>query len=262
MYAWYVDNSIADQGIWRSTNGGTTWSAISETGFTNCGDPFGCGALQAFFNMSMAAVPNGASATDLYIGAVNEFKCTLLSGGTSCNGGGWLNLTHVYACPSIAHVHPDEHAVDFKIVGGKDLMYFGNDGGVYRTLDGFGGLTVGGCGSGTNQFDDLNASLGSLSQFVSFSQDATNPVVLLGGTQDNGSPASNQVGTNLTWTNLNAGDGGYNEINPASTNEWFTANTDVSIQRCPSGIACNANTFFQVVSGANLGADVGPFSRM
>lgn len=134
-------------------------------------------------------MPSGISATDLYLGAVNEFKCTLLSGGTTCSSGGWLNLTHVYGCLSIAHVHPDEHAIDFKIVGGKDLMYFGNDGGVYRALDGFTGLITGSCG-GTNQFDDLNVSLGSLSQFVSFSQDPTNPVVFLGGTQDNGSPAT------------------------------------------------------------------------
>lgn len=258
MYVWYVDNNIADQGIWRTLDGGNTWTEISETGFTICGDPSGCGAQQAFFNMSLAAVPNGPSATDLYLGAVNEFKCTLLSGGTTCNGGSWLNLTHVYGCPDIAHVHPDEHAVDFKIVGGKDLMYFGNDGGVYRALDGFTGLTSGSCG-GTNQFGDLNARLGSLSQFVSFSQDPTNPVVLLGGTQDNGSPATNQVGTSLTWINVNAGDGGYNEINPASTNEWFTANTDVTIQRCTSGIACTTNTFVQVVSNATLGTDVGSF---
>jgi hypothetical protein len=259
MYAWYVDNNIADQGIWRSTNGGSSWTSISETGFSSCGDPAGCGAQQAFFNMSLAAVPNG-SATDVYVGAVNEFKCTLNTNtSVTCSQGNWLNLTHVYGCSDIARVHPDEHAVDFKILSsGKDLMYFGNDGGVYRALDGFTGLTALTCG-GTNQFDDLNASLGSLSQFVSFSQDATNPVVLLGGTQDNGSPASNQVGTNLTWTNVNAGDGGYNEINPASTNEWFTANTDVSIQRCTSGIACNANTFVQVVSNGNLGTDVGPF---
>ena len=258
MYTWYVDNNITDQGIWRTLDGGNTWSSISETGFTNCGDVAGCGASQAFFNMSLAAVPNGSSATDLYLGAVNEFKCTLLSGGTTCNGGGWLNLTHVYGCSNIARVHPDEHALDFKIVAGKDLMYFGNDGGVYRALDGFSGLTTGSCG-GVNQFDDLNASLGSLSQFVSFSQDATNPVVLLGGTQDNGSPASNQVGTSLQWTNVNAGDGGYNEINPASTNEWFTANTDVTIQRCTAGIACNANTFLQVVNNGTVGTDVGPF---
>ena len=48
------------------------------------------------------------------------------------------------------------------------LMYFANDGGIYRALNGFTGLTTGSC-SGTNQFDDLNQNLGSMTQFVSFS---------------------------------------------------------------------------------------------
>ncbi len=50
-------------------------------------------------------------------------------------------------------------------------MYFANDGGIYRALNGFSGLTTGSC-SGTNQFDDLNQNLGSMTQFVSFSQHA------------------------------------------------------------------------------------------
>lgn len=211
-------------------------------------------------NVVVAAVgtaPVGSAGFFQHV-ARNEFKCTLLSGGTTCSGGGWLNLTHVYGCPSIAHVHPDEHAIDFKIVGGKDLMYVGNDGGVYRALDGFTGLITGSCG-GTNQFDDLNVSLGSLSQFVSFSQDPTNPAVFLGGTQDNGSPATKSGRNKPDVDKREAGDGGYNEINPANTNEWFTANTEVTIQRCTSGIACNANTFLQVVSNGSLGTDVGPF---
>jgi photosystem II stability/assembly factor-like uncharacterized protein len=61
MYVWYIDSNIADQGIWRTTNGGATWAAINETGLTNCGETHGCGTTQAFFNMSLAAVPNGAA---------------------------------------------------------------------------------------------------------------------------------------------------------------------------------------------------------
>ena len=38
-------------------------------------------------------------------------------------------------------------------------------------------------------FANLNANLGSLTQYVSFSQHPTDDSVLLGGLQDNGSPA-------------------------------------------------------------------------
>ena len=93
-----------------------------------------------------------------------------------------------------AHVHPDQHALAYAIPrsggdSGNALMYFANDGGIYRALNGFSGLNTGAC-SGTNQFDDLNQNLGSMTQFVSFSQHPTDPNTLLGGTQDNGSPAT------------------------------------------------------------------------
>ncbi len=48
-----------------------------------------------------------------------------------------------------------------------------------------------------NQFDDLNQNLRSSAQFVSFSQHPTDVNTLLGGTQDNGSPATSQATTNL-----------------------------------------------------------------
>jgi hypothetical protein len=269
MYAWYMSfdstGRIVDQGIYRTTNGGSTaWNKISETGLTNCGDSGpSCGPAQGFFNMTLAAVPSG-TATDLYAGAVNEVKCpSLVANSLTCGGSaaGWLNLTHVYGCSppgSIALVHPDQHDNDFMIVGGKALMYFANDGGIYRALDGFSGLTTGTCG-GSNAFSNLNGTLGSMTQFVSFSQHPSNAAILLGGTQDNGSPATSQATTNASWINVNAGDGGFNEINPASTNEWFTANTDVSIQRCTSGIACTAPTFPLVVTNSTVAGDHGAF---
>jgi hypothetical protein len=45
MYVWVVDvqptangNPPADEGIWQSTNGGTSWTQIPDNGITNCGD--------------------------------------------------------------------------------------------------------------------------------------------------------------------------------------------------------------------------------
>lgn len=46
-------------------------------------------------------------------------------------------------------------------------MYFANDGGIYRALDGYTGLITGTC-NGSNQFDSLNDNLGSITQLVSF----------------------------------------------------------------------------------------------
>ena len=77
MYVWYVDANNADQGIWKSVNGGGSWNQLNDSGITNCGDFFGgCGTAQGSYNLALAAVPNG-SATDLYAGATNLYKCTI-----------------------------------------------------------------------------------------------------------------------------------------------------------------------------------------
>lgn len=265
MYVWYVDGNSVDQGIWQTKDGGTTWTNINDSGITNCGDVLGCGTSQGFYNLELVAVPNGSTATDIYAGAENIYKCQINSAQPTCSGSGsntFLNLTHVYGCPpdfgSIAHVHPDQHAVAFVLADGKDEMYFANDGGIYRALDGFAGLTTGNC-SGSNQFDDLNQTLGSMTQFVSFSVHPSDPNTILGGTQDNGSPATNSAEGSTAWETVNGGDGGYNAINSSNPLEWFTANTDVSIQRCTNGTSCHSEDFVPIVEPATLSGDHGAF---
>ena len=116
-------------------------------------------------------------------------------------------------CPAgaPAHVHADQHAMTGMIpsVGtdsGNELLYFANDGGVYRTLNGFSGLSSGSC-SALNQFDDLNQNLGSLAQFVSFSQHPSDRNMLLGGMQGNGSAATSAASSSTAWVSVLGGDG-------------------------------------------------------
>ena len=101
------------------------------------------------------------------------FTSARWTGGTNCTQGDWINLTHVYGCNpgplgAPAHVHPDQHGIAFMVAGGKTPGYFAHDGGISRTLDGYAGLNTGSC-TGTNQFDSLSQSLGSMTEFVSFS---------------------------------------------------------------------------------------------
>jgi hypothetical protein len=275
MYVWFIslDSSglPVDGGIWQSLTGGATWTQISQTGITSCGDNSGCGVEQGYYNLELLAVPNGSAATDLYAGAVNLYKCSINSANLTCGASGFVNLTHVYGCvpaASLAHVHPDQHALAYMIPStgtdsGNDLMYFANDGGIYRALDGYSGLTTGSCSS-NNLFDDLNQNLGSMTQFVSFSQDPSDSNTLLGGTQDNGSPATNSASTSLSWINVNGGDGGYNAIDPNTPSNWFVSNPDLppgglNIQECPSGVNCHEEDFSAVVGSTDVGGDDGAF---
>lgn len=273
MYVWYVDASSNDQGIWQTVNGGASWVNINDSGIINCGDELGCGTENGTYNLELTAVPDG-QATDLYAGSVNLYKCTISSVFPTCAGTGsstFLNLTHVYGCPpylgSIAHVHPAQHAAAFILINSnqQDVMYFANDGGIYRALDGYTGLTTGTC-SGTNTFDSLNQTLGSMTEIVSFSQASSDASVILAGAQGNGSPATESAQTSTTWSNVNGGDGGYNQINPDNVDQWFVSNppdsiSGVNIFACSSGIGCVTLDFQndQVVSSGSVGGDTGPF---
>lgn len=273
MYAWYIalsSGGTVDGGIWQSLNGGASWTPMSYSGITNCGDVEGCGVGQGAYNLELLAVPDGA-ATDLYAGAVNLYKCTITSANPTCAAIPFMNLTHVYGCDPIsalAHVHPDQHALAYALPtsgsdSGNALMYFANDGGVYRALNAYSGLNTGAC-SGTNQFDDLNQNLGSMTQFVSFSQHPTDPNTMLGGAQGNGSPATNQATTSLSWINVLGGDGGYNAIDPLATSNWYASNPDVppgglGVQLCSNGISCNQSEFNFVVTSETVGGDDGAF---
>jgi len=268
MYVWYVDGNDFDQGIWESTDGGVSWTQINDTGIINCGDQLGCGTEQGSYNLELAAVPNGSSGvTDLYAGAINLYKCEITVDNSTCSSNAFLNLTHAYGCSSIAKVHPAQHAMSFLVnPSAQDVMYFANDGGIYRALNGYADLTTGTCG-GVNQFDSLNATLGSMTQFVSFSQALNDASTIIGGTQGNGSPGTQSTGG--SWQNVNFGDGGYTQISSANEEEWFVSNppdatSGVNIFSCTNsnGISCHTQDFQNnpVVSSANVGGDTGAYN--
>ena len=138
-------------------------------------------------------------------------------------------------------------------------MRLANDGGINRALDGYTGLVTNLC-TGTNQFDSLNGTLGSMTQFVSFSQHPTDPNTLLGGTQDNGSPGTGSSQSSTQWKNTQAGDGGYNAISPATPTDFFATFPDVgngslTIGLCTNGANCRTQDYNQVVFSGTVGGD-------
>ncbi len=273
MYVWFVYYSageLTDGGIWQSLNGGASWTQISDSGITNCGDPFGCGVEQGFYDLELLAAPNGA-ATELYAGSINLYKCSISSQNPTCAQSPFMNLTHAYGCDPVsapAHVHPGQHALGYLIPGsgsdsGNVLLYFANDGGLYRALDGVLGINTGSC-AGTNAFDDLNQNLGSMTQFVSFSEHPSDANTLLGGAQDNGSPATNQATSNSAWGNVLGGDGAFTAIDPNVSSDFYASNPDIPpgglvIQFCPNGVDCIDSAFTPAVTSDDLGGDDGAF---
>ncbi|MEO5936688.1 MAG: sialidase family protein, partial [Terriglobales bacterium] len=247
---------------------GAAWQQMGQTGIDNCGDPgpdAGCGAQNGSFNLTLHALPNGLS-TDLYLGAVNIFKCTVTVPDPLCAGSAsWKNLTHAFGCIPLgapAHVHPGQHAIGHSETL-PEKMYFANDGGVYRSLNGF-ALNSDSCAA-TNPFASLNANLGPLSQFVSLAQPSGDAGMLLGGVTGNGSPlfqASNAGASGLLWRATNLGDGGYTAISPGDANLLYTsfpAGESGVIQRCNGGVNCRQNTWSTVADPTTFGNDGSAF---
>lgn len=246
-------NNEALQGVFRSGDGGASWSGdLGQSGYVNCGDSSGCGASQSVYNFYLTAVPGG-SGTDLYMGGINIYRCSLAPDATSC---AWANLTHVYGCNPIAtaaHVHPDQHGMAF-LGANPQLMYFVNDGGVYRSNNG--AATDGTCNAGNaNSWQNLNGSMGAMTEFISLSQDPVDSSIVLGGTQDNGSPAFHAG----SWSSVNTGDGGYSEIDPTDRNLWYTSNFFLSVQRCTLGTNCDTPTFADVINNQKAAGDNSSF---
>jgi len=283
MYASWVTSANPDAiGAIQRTLDGVTWTNITITGINSCGDAVpgfnSCGGLQGWYDQFLMAMPNKAfpgTTTDVYFGTVNIYKCVVssnattgLCAATSGTSNRWLNITRVYghfgegACFGWTTIHPDQQAMDF-LVADQNIAYFGNDGGVYRTLTS-NALVNTSCTGPVNPFQDLNnTTLGSLTQFISFSQHPTASDVILGGTQDNGSPGMSTADSQTSgtqWFEAWGGDGGFNEIDQTNPDNWYVTNTDVSIQKCTTGRNCiTVDPFASIVTSTQVGGDAGAF---
>jgi photosystem II stability/assembly factor-like uncharacterized protein len=169
-------------GIFRSLDAGAHWSQVSA-------DPTMCPAPPATNQCTYDhwIQPDPTDPQTVYFGSIDLYKSVT-------GGDGWEKLTRNYNSLGIAvSVHPDQHAVAID-PSSPATIFFGNDGGVYRTSDG--GAT----------FQNLNATL-ALSQFNSIVPHHFKANEAIGGTQDNGNV---RFKGRPLWQDETSGDGGFN----------------------------------------------------
>ena len=236
-----LEQGNPDQGIWRdvcSLAGGAC-----STGTANMfsqqlpAAPLenGSGAIaEGDYDLWLAAVPAGGGSTDtlLYAGTEDIFKYSLL-GGTS-----WQNLTNENDCP-VASIAPYQHAVAVSAVAGP-MMFFGNDSGVWRTIDGIHQQS-----SCVSDLQNLNSGLGSLAEISSIAEDPGRSGTLMAAQGVIGTSATSSAvaGAAVAWPQVLDGYGSYVAIDPESPLNWYAAAAGVSIYLCSSGGACDANLF-------------------
>ena len=197
LYAVYGANNYGFGGVYRSTNGGNSWTLMSSTpnimGWANNGS--GSGG-QAWYDMTIACDPNAENT--IYVGGVNIWKST--------NGGStWSIVGHWYGAGSTPYVHADHHHAIFR--PNTSQLYVGTDGGVYKSSN------------GGSSWSDLNDGM-NITQYYKISQSTTDTSVIVAGAQDNGSHLRSST---MNWSQVTGGDGMDNGVDAVNDNIMYTS---------------------------------------
>ncbi|MGA7159108.1 MAG: sialidase family protein, partial [Acidobacteriaceae bacterium] len=267
LYALTVNSNNLDQGLWQdlcSATSGTcakpapTFANRIDNGALEVGGG-NTAITQGSYNLVLSAAATTANGTNLYVGTVDLYACSMASGSSSCT---LRNTTNVLdGCNAPAQVAGAQHAIATVTQStGVPLLFLGNDSGLWRSLDGVAETGSVCAASDVTHFDNLNAAIGaggSLAELVGLAQDPTNANTLIAGVGANGSAATSSatsfVGSTLDpWPQLSAGEGGYPSIDPASPANWYvTIGAGVNLDACSLGGNCAAANF---VPPATIGA--------
>ncbi|NOT01686.1 MAG: RTX toxin [Phycisphaerales bacterium] len=196
-------------GIFRSGDGGTTWTSMDLPAAANGGlHPGGQGGI----HLSIAA--DRTNANIVYVGGdrqnnpfpnvfgARDFSGLLFRGNASLPAGSQFTpLTHV-GTTSNSSPHADSRDMD---VDANGVVIEGDDGGIYRRT------------SPLNAAGDWFSMNGNLqtTEFHAIAWDA-NANIIVGGAQDTGSPQQQATG-NVTWQSISTADGGDVAVDDTST---------------------------------------------
>ncbi|HEX6872743.1 MAG TPA: glycosyl hydrolase, partial [Micromonosporaceae bacterium] len=185
LYVIAVDTSGDFLGFWTSTNGGDSWTQITNTSYLS--------ASQSTFGWWFGRIwVDPASSQHVFVAGVPMLE-------TLDAGANWRRNSSSF--------HVDQHAMAWD-PGSAGRVYLGNDGGVYRSSSN-GSLTASWTKSTYQPFN----------QFYTVAVSRQDMSRVLGGTQDNGSLRS--WGT-PSWNSINGGDGTTNVIDPSNQNKVYT----------------------------------------
>jgi hypothetical protein len=201
---------------------------------------------QADYNLALSAVATGSGAsadTLLFAGTVDLYRCSLAAGCVLRN-----TTNDGNACNGPSKVSPAQHAIATLAGAGTGgtlpLLYVGNDGGLWRSLDGVNQQQTPCSPDDATHFQNLNSGLGSLAEVVSFAENPTDPATLLVGAGANGTAATGAATTTSAWPQLSAGEGGTVAIDPSNPQNWYVSTeAGVSIRFCGNGNTCAAANY-------------------
>lgn len=194
------------QKVYKSSNGGATWVDIT-TGL-------GADWSQSTYDVHITC-GNNAGTDTIFVG--------LISVHASANGGTtWADIG--LTAQTTSKWHNDQHCMTMHPTT-QNAAFVGGDGGLAQVV-----YTP---ASNSATFTMRNSSFGD-TQFYSMALHPTNFNYVMGGTQDNATPASR--GNLSAWDNLYAGDGGFCGFNKAAPGTHYTTSQGGNIYRYDSDL--------------------------
>lgn len=162
---------------------------------------------QGWYDLCLAISPDDES--EIFTGGINVWK-------SADQGYFFEKVTHWQKDGNAPFVHADHHDLMFQ--PGTGVLFNTNDGGIWKSSD-----------KGVN-WTDLTEGM-SISQFYRFSCSQTDPNMIIGGAQDNGT----SLWKDGKWTHVNAGDGMDCQINPVNPKYIYASTPNGNISMSNDG---------------------------
>lgn len=220
-------SSGACGGIYRSTNGGASWTFLSSPRHLSG---------QGWYDNTIWIDPTDPNRA--VIGGLDLYR-------SSDGGNSWTKISLWYTAPTTPHA--DHHAIvaAYGYNGSSNrTVFFGNDGGIYRATD----ITL--ASTGGSSWQVLNNGLGITQFYGGAGHDGTNGRIQ-GGTQDNGSLRWSGSGT--SWSTFFGGDGGQAAVDPGDGNYIYGEYVRAALHRSTNGGASESSYIF---AGTGTGTNI------
>lgn len=245
-------------GVWRSNDGGTTWTQRTTSAGIQAGgcSSAGGGGAQMWYDAGITVDPNNAET--VLLSGVDVYR-------SQDGGATFQDMTCGY---SNGNVHVDQHARAYLPSGGGNYdsakVLTGSDGGVYYTAN----MTFGTGGSSTANrpsFIPLNQTIGTIELYSGdITANFANAVTpgASAGAQDNGSSWARWSASNpgpTPWTERNGGDGIYTRIEPVLENRWYYSSQNGNVVVSQSGPNSSPTAAFPSGWGGDVLSFVMPF---
>lgn len=192
---------------------------------------------QGWYDNTIAVDP--ADPNRVWVGGIDLFRSD--DGGVNWGVASYWWLDKPVAGASSPYAHADQHTIVFhpKYDGaGNQMMFVGNDGGIFRTDNARAAVATGKTATCSGQNSSVRwVSINNNYGVTQFYSGAVLPdgKTYFGGTQDNGTLLGTDGGGVNGWKEINGGDGGYAAVDFTNPNTLFASFPGITFIKSTDG---------------------------